>query len=100
MCAAVVIDYQVTRPPRSRGSEGVRALGAVLQGLLAGFRTIDRRSVLPAAWSSTTGNTAGRISDSIGPAMVDLVVSLSPRFIRPYRFGPFRDLDAGEPGIG
>ena len=99
-CAAGVVTYQVTRPPRAPASPRVFVPSP---RLFLNFSPSFRTSIADAYYLNMVQyygehvKSDGRL-DSL-PAMVRLVTGLSPRFRRAYLFGAFALIDAGQPGV-
>lgn len=99
-CAAGVVTYQVTLPPRAPASPTVFVPSPKL---FLDFSPSLRTSIADAYYLSMVQyygehvKSDGRL-DSL-PALVRLVTGLSPRFRRAYLFGAFALIDAGQPGV-
>jgi hypothetical protein len=98
-CAAGVIAYQATRPGRAAADPHVFVPSPkVFLDLSPSFRTsIADAYYLQMIQYYGENLKSGRLESL--PAMVELVTSLSPHFLRPYRFGSFALLDAGRPDL-
>jgi hypothetical protein len=101
LCATVVVGYQATRPARAASDPKVfvPASGA-FDVLPDGFRL----SIAHAYWLYTVQYYGEHLEtdyrfDSL-PDIVDLVVTLSPRFRQAYISGAFALIDAGRPDLG
>ena len=101
LCVAVVLGYQLTRPATGRfRSEGVRA-GA--EGAFDALPKGLQVTLADAYWLYTVQYYGEHLKtdyrfDSL-PQIVDLVVSLSPRFRQAYISGAFALIDAGRPDL-
>ncbi len=98
-CAAGVLAYQATRPAKAPAEPRVFVPPPqVFLDFSPSFRTsiADVYYLNMVQYYGEHVNGDGRL-DSL-PQMVDLVTELSPHFTRPYRFGAFGLVDAGQPG--
>ena len=100
-CAAGVIGYQATRPPRAPANPRMFVPSPqFFTDFSPSFRTsiADAYYLLMVQYYGEHVNGDGRL-DSL-PALTQLVTSLSPRFTRAYLFSAFALVDAGRPDVG
>jgi len=98
-CAAGVVAYQATRPGRATANPQVFVPSPKF---FLDFSPSFRTSIADAYYLNMVQYygeqlKSGRLESM--PAMVDLVTSLSPHFIRPFSFGAFALVDAGRPDL-
>jgi hypothetical protein len=99
LCAAVVVTYQATRPERAPAD--ARAFvpsPAFFLDFSPSFRTTIADAYYLQMVQYYGEHLNGRHLESL-PAMVDLVTTLSPHFVRAYIFGAFALTDAGRPDL-
>jgi hypothetical protein len=95
-CVTVVVGYQVTRPARAVADPRVFVPSAkFFEEFSPGFRTsiADAYYLYMVQYYGEHIETDRRL-DSM-PELVDLVTTLSPRFIKAYKFGALTLVDAG-----
>ncbi|HEY5474632.1 MAG TPA: hypothetical protein VIK32_15775 [Candidatus Limnocylindrales bacterium] len=97
-CVAAVVGFQVTRPGKAAGDPRVFVPSPhFYENLSPSYRT----SIADLYWLGIVQYYGEHIEgdrrlDSL-PAMLDLVITLSPHFIEPYLFSTFALADAGQP---
>ena len=101
VCALGVVGYQATRP--EKGSSSPRVFVPSAQ-FFTDFSPSFRTTIADAYWLRTVQYYGEHVNgdrqfDSLWP-MLDLITRLSPRFVRPYRFGAFALLDGGRADLG
>jgi hypothetical protein len=99
-CAAGVVGYQVTRPPRAPANPKVFVPSPkFFQDFSPSFRTsiADVYYLMMVQYYGEHIKSDGRL-DSL-PDMAELVTSLSPHFTRAYLFSAFALVDAGRPDV-
>ena len=99
LCAAAVIAYQATQAERAPA--GARVFVPSPEFFLD-FSPSFRTTIADAYYLQMVqyyGEHLERGPLESMPAMVDLVTSLSPHFIRPYSFGAFALVDVGRPDL-
>ncbi len=99
-CAGVVVAYQVTRPDRAPADPRVFVPSPqFFEDFSPSFRTsiADVYYLSMVQYYGEHLEGEGQL-DSL-PQMVDLVTTLSPHFLRAYRFGAFALVDAGRPDL-
>ena len=98
-CAAGVVAYQATRPGQAAADPQVFVPSPKF---FLDFSPSFRTSIADAYYLNMIQYYGEHVKSSqlqSMPAMVDLVTSLSPHFLRPYTFGAFALVDAGRPDL-
>ena len=98
-CAGGVVAYQATRPGRATANPHVFVPSPQF---FLDFSPSFRTSIADVYYLNMIQYygehlASGRLASM--PAMVDLVTTLSPHFMRPYGFGAFALVDAGRPDL-
>ena len=98
-CAAFVVAYQVSRPAQAPADPRVFVPSPTF---FLDFSPSFRTSIADAYYLRMIQYYGEHLQsghlESL-PAMVDLVTTLSPHFMRAYRFGAFALVDAGRPDL-
>ena len=99
VCAAIVVAYQVSRPAQAPADPRVFVPSPTF---FLDFSPSFRTSIADVYYLRMIQYygehlESGRLESL--PAMVDLVTTLSPHFLRAYRFGAFALVDAGRPDL-